>query len=332
VGVDPLSDLIAPHVVIVAGKGGVGKTTVTAGLASAAASRGRRVLAVELDGKPNLAEWLDGVDGVEVMAISPAEALDGYLREQGFARIARRLSATGVIDVVGTAAPGIDDLVVLGRIKQLERSGDYDLIVVDGPAAGHALTMLTAASGLGDSVDSGPVRAQADEVRALLADPQRCQVVLVAIPETTPVNEIIETAYAIEDRVGVQLGPVVVNLVEADAIAADRDRDRAGDAESPEPGVVGSDMLGAITEALGGGRIDDDEAAALAAVVEFGAARAVMQLSELARLRERLALPVVVLPALETTDGDHIAVLARWLSGNSDDIDAKDGGGGISDG
>ncbi len=327
-GVDPLSGLIAPHVVIVAGKGGVGKTTVTAGLASAAASRGRRVLVVELDGKPNLAEWLDGVDGVEVMAISPAEALDGYLREQGFARIARRLSATGVIDVVGTAAPGIDDLVVLGRIKQLERSGDFDLIVVDGPAAGHALTMLTAASGLGDSVDSGPVRAQADDVLALLADPQRCQVVLVTIPETTPVNEIIETAYEIEDRVGVQLGPVVVNLVEADAIAAVGDR--VGDCEEPVSGTVGSEMLSAIAEARGDGRIDADEAAALAAVVEFGAARAEMQRGELARLRERLALPVVVLPALETTDGDHIAVLARWLSGNDMDSDGVDGG--VSDG
>ena len=302
---DPLSDLIAPHVVIVAGKGGVGKTTVTAGLASAAASRGERVLVVELDGKPNLAEWLEGVDGVEVMAISAAEALDEYLRDQGFARIARRLSSTGVIDVVGTAAPGIDDLVVLGRIKQLERSGDYDLIVVDGPAAGHALTMLTAASGLGDSVDSGPVRAQADDVLALLGDPQRCQVVLVTIPETTPVNEIIETAYEIEDRVGVQLGPVVVNLTEPAVLEADISDDRP----------VGAAWTAAIAAALDDGRISTDEAAALAAAAEFTAARAEMQRRELARLRDRLALPLVVLPAVAGVDGDHITGLADHLMG-----------------
>ncbi len=302
---DPLSDLIAPHVVIVAGKGGVGKTTVTAGLASAAASRGERVLVVELDGKPNLAEWLEGVDGVEVMAISAAEALDEYLRDQGFARIARRLSSTGVIDVVGTAAPGIDDLVVLGRIKQLERSGDYDLIVVDGPAAGHALTMLTAASGLGDSVDSGPVRAQADDVLALLGDPQRCQVVLVTIPETTPVNEIIETAYEIEDRVGVQLGPVVVNLTEPAVLEADISDDRP----------VGAAWTAAIAAALDDGRISTDEAAALAAAAEFTAARAEMQRRELARLRDRLALPLVVLPVVVGVDGDHIAGLADHLTG-----------------
>ena len=93
---------------------------------------------------------------LEVMAIAAPEALDDYLREHGFGRIATRLSKTGVIDVVGTAAPGIDDIVVLGRIKQLERSGDYDLIVVDGPAAGHAITFLTAASGLADSVTERP--------------------------------------------------------------------------------------------------------------------------------------------------------------------------------
>lgn len=307
---DPFSGLIAPHVVIVAGKGGVGKTTVTAAVASAAANRGRRVLVVELDGKPTLGQWLDGVEGVEVMAISAPEALDEYLRDQGFARIARRLSATGVIDVVGTAAPGIDDLVVLGRIKALERAGDHDLIVVDGPAAGHALTMLTAASGLGESVDSGPVRTQADEVRALLGDPTRCQVVLVTIAETTPVNEIVETAYEIEDRVGVQLGPVVVNLVEPAAIAAGRGSGRGDD----EP--VATEVLQAVDTAHHDGRIDADQAEALTAVVEFAATRAEMQRTELARLRERLALPVVVLPAL--AGPDHIAALARWLAEGAD--------------
>ena len=66
-----------------------------------------------------------------------------------------------MIDVVATAAPGIDDIVVLGKIKQLERSGDWDLIVVDGPAAGHAITFLTSAAGLLDAVRGGPVRTQA---------------------------------------------------------------------------------------------------------------------------------------------------------------------------
>ena len=196
---------------MVAGKGGVGKTTVTAVIARAASDAGLRVLVVELDGKPALAQL---VPDLEVMPISAPEALDEYLRDNGFARIAKRLNRTGVIDMVGTAAPGIDDIVVLGKIKQLERAGQWDLVVVDGPAAGHTITFLTSAAGLADSVRSGPVRSQADDVLELLHDPQRCQVVLVTLAETTPVNEVIETAYALEDQVGVQLGPVIVNGVD----------------------------------------------------------------------------------------------------------------------
>jgi cellulose biosynthesis protein BcsQ len=118
---------------VVAGKGGVGKTTVTAVLTRAAALEGRRVLAVELDGKPTLGNLL-GDDMVR--SISAADALDEYLRDHGFVRVAKRLNRTGVIDMVGTAAPGIDDVVVLGKIKQLERSGDFDLIVVGSRAYG----------------------------------------------------------------------------------------------------------------------------------------------------------------------------------------------------
>jgi hypothetical protein len=155
--------------------------------------------------------------------ISAPDALDEYLRDHGFARIAKRLNRTGVIDVVGTAAPGIDDIVVLGKIKQLERSGDYDLIVVDGPAAGHAITFLMSAAGLADAVAAGPVRAAGRRRARTADDPERCQVVLVTLPETTPVNEVVETAYALEDDVGVQLGPVVVNGVDpASAIRARR--------------------------------------------------------------------------------------------------------------
>ncbi len=190
------------------------------------------MLVIELDGKPVLRELAGGVAFQE---ISASEALAEYLREHGFGRIAKRLSTSGVIDVVATAAPGIDDIVVLGKIKQLERGGDWDVIVVDGPAAGHAVTFLTAAAGMRDAVRGGPIRSQADEVLELLGDPTRCQVVLVTLPETTPVNEVVETAFALEDRVGVQLGPLVINGVDvpdvplpaSDAAAPSGSPDRA---------------------------------------------------------------------------------------------------------
>lgn len=254
-----------------AGKGGVGKTTVTAVIARAASSAGQRVLVVELDGKPALAEL---VPDLEVLPISAPEALDEYLRDNGFARIAKRLNRTGVIDMVGTAAPGIDDIVVLGKIKQLDRSGQYDLIVVDGPAAGHAITFLTSAAGLADSVRSGPVRAQADDVLDLLHDPQRCQVVLVTLAETTPVNEVIETAFALEDQVGVQLGPVVVNGVDDGVDLPD---------ESTTASLVAA--------------LEPIAAAALVDAAAFRRSRRQMEAQELARLTEELPIPQVLLPA-----------------------------------
>lgn len=215
-----LPDLIASNVVIVAGKGGVGKTTVTAVLARAAHDAGQRVLVVELDGKSTLDEL---VPDLPVQHLSAPDALADYLDEHGFKRIAKRLSSTGVIEVIGTAAPGVDDLVVLGKIKQLERSGDWDLIVVDGPAAGHAITFLTSPAGLLDAVRSGPIRSQATDVLAMLGDAERCQVALVTVPETTPVNELIETAFAVEDRVGVQLAPIVVNQIDPATALPDPD-------------------------------------------------------------------------------------------------------------
>lgn len=282
----PLQSLTAARVVVVAGKGGVGKTTVTAVIARAASDAGRRVLVVELDGKPTLAEL---VPDIEVLAISAPDALDEYLRDHGFGRIAKRLNRTGVIDVVGTAAPGIDDIVVLGKIKQLERSGQYDLIVVDGPAAGHAITFLMSAAGLADAVSSGPVRAQADDVLELLHDAQRCQVVLVTLPETTPVNEVVETAFALEDDVGVQLGPVVVNGVDLDDPLPD-DADARAAVRHLEPAI----------------------ASALLDAAAFRRSRRAMEAGEIARLATELPIPKVTLPArpaagLTSVDIGHLA-------------------------
>jgi anion-transporting ArsA/GET3 family ATPase len=265
--VDPLQFLTTATVAIVAGKGGVGKTTVTAVLARAAIRRGLRVLVVELDGKPTLGALLPGV---EVQQLSASAALAEYLDTHGLSRVTKRLASRGIIDVVATASPGIDDIVVLGKIKQLERSGEYDLIVVDGPAAGHAITFLLAAKSLLASVRGGPIHSQASDVAALLADPARCQVVLVALPETTPINEAVETAYALEERVGVHLGPIVVNGVDSGAVL---EVERA-----PE----GSPMR-------------------LAA--EFRNARRAMHEDECIRLGHELALPQLVLPIVA---GSHL--------------------------
>lgn len=274
-----MATLTAAHVIVVAGKGGVGKTTVTAVTARAAAAAGQRVLVVELDGKPTLGDALADTPGVEVRHISPAAALEEYLVEHGFGRIARRLAASGVIDVISAAAPGIDDLVVLGKVKQLERSGSYDTILVDGPAAGHAVTMLTSPAGLLAAVRGGPVHQQANEVVAMLRDPERCRVVLVTVAEHTPVNELIETALTIEDRAGVQLAAVVVNEV---------------DNGPPVPDPAGIGLVG-----------PDEAVRAAREAATFVRARRAEQQAELRRVADAVPLPLVVVPAgpLDTLAG-----------------------------
>jgi hypothetical protein len=280
--VNPLQFLTDAHVAIVAGKGGVGKTTVTAVLARAAADRGLRVLVVELDGKPMLASLLG--DDIPCLALNPPSALADYLDTHGLGRVTKRLATSGVIEVVATAAPGIDDIVVLGKIKQLERSGDYDLIVVDGPAAGHALTFLMAPANLLKLVRGGPIRSQATEVADLLSDPARCQVILVTLPETTPVNEVIETAYALEEQGRLRLGPIVVNAVDD------------GEALPAERAPVGSPRRDAA---------------------EYRNARRELHRRECARLGESLALDQLRLPLVNQSAVDDAAIrsLVTMLGG-----------------
>src|SRR4051812_25825104 len=132
------SFLHASRVVIVAGKGGVGKTTVTATLARLAAEHGLRTLVVEVEGKSGLAGlfgapaltyeetmlWTaPGGTEVRGRTLTPDNALFEYLEDHGLRRLSKRLVATGAMDVVATAAPGIKDILVLGKVKQLERGG-----------------------------------------------------------------------------------------------------------------------------------------------------------------------------------------------------------------
>ncbi|MGH9209474.1 MAG: ArsA family ATPase [Acidimicrobiales bacterium] len=291
---------------IVAGKGGVGKTTVSAALARAAALAGLSTLVIEVEGKSGLPAMfgadrlgyeevvlssggsLDGTADVRARTITPDEALLEYLRDHGLSRISKRLVSSGALDVVATAAPGIKDILLLGKVKQLERGGSADLIVLDAPAAGHAITFLQSARGLLDAVRVGPIQAQARDVLELLEDHRRCQVILVTVPEETPVNEAIETAYSLEDRVGVGLGPIVVNGVYPDL--GDLDVDPAVAAHAAE-----------VTLRPG-------EAAVLADAAAFRRMRTQLQHDQVERLRAELPLPQLRVPFLFTASVGPVEV------------------------
>jgi anion-transporting ArsA/GET3 family ATPase len=294
--VDPAQFFTASRLIIVAGKGGVGKTTVSATLARAASRRGLSSLIVEVEGKSGLAAVYDapgfsydevtlaggdaaaGLGAVRARTLTPDEALVEYLEESGMSRISKRLMTSGALDMVATAIPGIRDLLVLGKIKQMERAQLADVLILDAPAAGHAITFLQSASGLADAVRLGPINAQARDVLSLLSDPSRCQVVLVTLPEETPVNELVETAFALEDRVGVSLGPVVVNGL--------------------YPLLAGLDQDPVDAAAAGGRSLRPGEADALRAAAEFRRERIALQAEQVERLAEALPLPQMGLPYL----------------------------------
>lgn len=303
---DPAGFCTQARVMIVAGKGGVGKTTVSATLAGMASRMGLRTLIVEVDGASGLAalfgrdEPLDYrqvvlVAGSETRGeisartLTPDDALLEYLEDHGLSRISRRLTSTGTLEIVATAIPGIKDLLVMGKVKQLERrmaageAGSPDLIVVDAPAAGHAVTFLASAHGVLDAAATGPLRAQATDVVELITDPARCQVLLVTLPEETPVNEVVETAFRLEDQARVQLAPIVVNGryphldLAVDAATAGK-----------EAGVA----------------LADAEIRALDAAARFRRRRQALQEEQVERLRRKLPLPQLTIPHLFTTEID----------------------------
>jgi anion-transporting ArsA/GET3 family ATPase len=286
------------NVVVVAGKGGVGKTTITAALGLIAARAGLHVLLVGLDdqlGLPALfgqetplsyepaplsSASLPGstAGSLSGQVITSEAALLEYLAGHGLKRVAKRLVQTGTLDVIATAIPGIREVLVLGKLKQLELAGSADLIVVDAPATGHALTFLTSSSGVLDAARGGPLRSQAQAVVEMLSDGKRCSVMLVTVPEETPINELVESAYQLEDEVGIKLGPVVVNGCFP-----------ASPSLSVDPAAAALDD---------GVQVDQATLQVIKDAAAFTLNQVRLQQDQLARLAEALALPRLVLPSV----------------------------------
>lgn len=302
-------------VVIVAGKGGVGKTTVTATLAVAASRLGLETLIVEVEGKSGIStmfgkppltyEEVELAPGITGRTLTPEDALLDYLDSHGLKRISKRLVKSGAAEIISTAAPGIKDILVLGKVKSIEKQEDHDLILLDAPAAGHAITFLTSPAGLLDAVRVGPIRKQAHDVIELLSDPQRCRTMLVTLAEETPVNEMIETAFALEDRVGVSLTPIVVNSLYPGIPGAGNGN---GHADAERVRAAAEDV---------GVFVSEREADDLAAAAEFHARRRDLQLSQVERLGARLPLRQVHLPFLPRVElgPDDLDALAEAFTG-----------------
>ncbi len=117
----------------------------------------------------------------------------------------------GIFDYVATAAPGVREILTIGKVVQELQTGPYDVVVADAPATGHVVELLAAPENLASVVGVGPLTAQADRIGGSLRDHETTEVVLVTLPTELAVNEALELHRRILDETEVAIGAVVVN-------------------------------------------------------------------------------------------------------------------------
>lgn len=298
-------------VVVVAGKGGVGRTTVAAALAAAVADAGGDVLVVAVDGRPGLGPLLGGREldatardlrrtaaggRVRGRTIPADQAFGDYLELKGVSGMLRRAASAASLPMIAAATPGLEHLLVLGKIKELERERAADLIIVDAPPAGHAAPFLRSASGLSEVVQSGPIRDQAVEVDAMLRDGDRCVALIVTLAEETPVTEAVELHHDLRTDVGIDVAAIAVNACW---------RERPGLDKTPA----------AAARARGGVTLTPTAKAALATSSAFGRRQLDRQRAQISRLASLTDAALVTLPRLPTAavTADELDVLAAAL-------------------
>lgn len=298
--------LLDRRLVVVTGKGGVGKTTVAAAIARLGAGAGLRTIVCELAGQRRIPALLGhptaGAPGEEETVapglasttLDPEGALAEWagqvVRPRALVELALRSRAFAAF--VG-AAPGARELVTITKAWELSNSprwlpgrAPYDLVVLDAPASGHGLALLRTPRTFAEIARVGPVAAQARQVVATLEDPRQTAIVAVATAEETPVNEALELETRLRELFGHGPSLVVANGVMRDALSG---------AE-----------LDLVSEHAG---------AVVATALRSRHRRVSLQAGQLRRLRRGAVAPVVALPSFSHEVGpDEVAALASALA------------------
>jgi anion-transporting ArsA/GET3 family ATPase len=279
--------LLDRRLIVVTGKGGVGKTTVAAALGLLAARAGKRTVICEVAEQERLSD-LFGVDAsghderelapnLHTVSVDPERAKEEWLRYQlKSGTLAGVLGGSSIFRYLSAAAPGLSELVTIGKVwdlAQLERrtgGSVFDLAIVDAPATGHGIAMLRAPSTYASVPRVGPIRRQALQIDAFLRDSERTGVVVVALPEEMPVNETLDIEQRLAEEMEMGIDHAIVNALYPERFT----REEAGRLRTahPENGPV------------------------RAALAEHERVRG--QRSQLRRLRRGLDAPVATLPFL----------------------------------
>jgi anion-transporting ArsA/GET3 family ATPase len=290
-----LPDLESKRCILVLGKGGVGRTTVAAAIARELAERGRNVLLFQANAKEKLSGLLGGPPvGPDLVQIkerlwavnpTPQSALHEYgLMVLRYETIYKMVFENRLSKALVRAIPGVDDYALLGKMwwhttEETASGPRWDNVVLDGPATGHAVTMLRIPHAILEAVPEGPLTRDAAKVKALLTDPTRTAAVLVTLAEDMPTNETIELAGRIERDAQIKPSCLIVNQLYPDRFPA---------GSAPGRAMAALDELPAEGEILG------------PVLARARMERARRQLNEryLAKLAQELPLPTVRLPTL----------------------------------
>jgi anion-transporting ArsA/GET3 family ATPase len=216
--------LLERRLVFVTGKGGVGKTTVASALALLAAEHDRRTLLCEVDAKGDMSAFFETGPTTfvprELLPRLSAMSMDTEASLREYLKLNLRIPVVGRIgplarafDFVATAAPGVREILTVGKLCYEVRERHYDLVVADAPASGHIVGQLAAPQAINELVKVGLIRSQTDWMLDILSDPSLTCVVIVTTPEEMPVNETIELAQRIKEETTVELAAVIVNRV-----------------------------------------------------------------------------------------------------------------------
>ena len=325
-----MTALLDLEIVFVTGKGGVGKTTVAAAIAEVAARRGQRVLVCEMDAKGALATAFEVTQlefdptevepGLFAMSMNTEDALQEYLRL--FVKIpfiGRIGPLASTLDFVADAAPGVKEILAIGKLTFEVKERHYDLVVVDAEASGHVVSQIGAPKVIADLVQVGVVKDQTQWMLDILEDPRRTGVAVVTTSEEMPVTESIELLERLTTETGTYPVAVIANRV-LDEVFDDDEREiavRVREAMDVLTDAVGDDVRAVVDAALiveSRRAIGDSHLDRLAEAIEG------LDLSRASRGRTSVELPIVTVPEMfSRAHGKRVvSLVADVLDGSLD--------------